>query len=50
MTSSLESDYRIKMNEKLLRSRIAKFQLISSCNNFKGKMWEVKKSGKESTA
>lgn len=42
MTSGLESDYRIKMNEKPLCSRIAKFQSISSSHIFKGKMCEVK--------
>jgi len=41
MTSGLESDYRIKMNEKLLCSRIAKFQSISF-HIFKGKICEVK--------
>ena len=40
MTSGLESDYRIKMNEKLLCSRIAKFQSISF-HIFKGKKRRV---------
>lgn len=40
MTSGLESDYRIKMNEKKFCCGIPNLQSISSCNNFKGEIWK----------